>query len=176
MHSISMRITYIACFFFLLVASFSLFAHQQKEAYTTIKFNKESSLLQVTHRFLLHDAEHITQALKLSDAQSALDLTLDESVQNEFTNYVLQHFALANQDGTAIELKLLGYEAEGKYFWVYQETELPNTKVVNLKHSSFIEFWPTQVNHINVEHGGNVYSVRLTKEDVNRWQSIELLE
>ena len=32
-----------------------LFAHQQKEAYITLLFNERSSLIEVSHRFSLHD-------------------------------------------------------------------------------------------------------------------------
>ena len=146
---------------FALLVSSSLAAHQQKEAYTTLLFNERGDTLEVQHRFYLHDAEH---ALKASTGES-VDLTLDANSQQRFADYLLSHFRLqiAGQD---LSLYEVGFEVEGKYFWVYQETNLPlDIKSLKVAMSALQEVWQSQINHINVERKGRVSSARLGSKD-----------
>jgi hypothetical protein len=124
----------------------------------------------VSHRFLLHDAEH-GLGLVLDGAG---DLSVDPLTQQKFSQYVQQHFAVATDDNEPIVLESVGYEVEGKYFWVYQEAKIPNTETLKLRHSALHELWPTQTNHINVEKDGWVKSVRLQKENDSGWHAIDL--
>ena len=146
------------------------FAHQQKEAYISLLFNPRTDNIEVSHRFLLHDAEH---GLNLV-LDGAGDLSTDNATQEQFFTYVQQHFKMATDDGQLIQLVPVGYEVEAKYFWVYQETKIPTTKSLKLQHSALHELWPTQTNHINVEKDGWVKSVRLQKGDDSRWHTIRL--
>lgn len=136
-------------------------AHQQKEAYSTILFNERADTLEVHHRFYLHDAEH---ALKETTGES-LDLTYDTESQLRFSDYLLSHFRLRvkNHDLT---LDLVGHEIEGKYFWVYQEARLPlDLTSLEVAMTALQEVWPSQVNHINVEHNQQISSARLHAND-----------
>jgi hypothetical protein len=144
--------------------------HQQKEAYISLLFNPRTGNIEVSHRFLLHDAEH-GLGLVLDGAG---DLSVDPLTQQKFSQYVQQHFAVATDDNEPIVLESVGYEVEGKYFWVYQEAKIPNTETLKLRHSALHELWPTQTNHINVEKDGWVKSVRLQKENDSGWHAIDL--
>ncbi len=144
--------------------------HQQKEAYISLLFNPRTGNIEVSHRFLLHDAEH-GLGLVLDGAG---DLSVDPLTQRKFSEYVQQHFAVASDDNEPIVLESVGYEVEGKYFWVYQEAKIPNTETLKLRHSALHELWPTQTNHINVEKDGWVKSVRLQKENDSGWHTIRL--
>lgn len=144
-----------------LLVSQTLLAHQQKEAYTTVLFNQRSGLLEVSHRFYIHDAEH---ALEKATGDN-IDLTTDTDSQQRFADYLLSHFGLkvANQ---LVDLTVVGFEVEGKYFWVYQEVEAPETvNAVKVKMTALQEVWPSQVNHVNVEKQGRVSSARLSLGD-----------
>jgi len=152
------------------LASTSSFAHQQKEAYISVLFNQRTGNMEVSHRFLLHDAEH-GLSLIIKDAG---DLSTDAATQENFSEYVQKHFEVANSESQTIKLKPIGYEVEGKYFWVYQETAIPDTSELKLKHSALHELWPSQTNHINIEKDGWVKSARLQKENGARWQTISL--
>jgi hypothetical protein len=146
------------------------FAHQQKEAYISLLFNQRTGNIEVSHRFLLHDAEH---GLGLV-LEGAGDLSIDEPTQQKFSEYVQLHFAVASDNGELITLLPVGYEVEGKYFWVYQEAKIPNTETLKLRHSALHELWPTQTNHINIEKDGWVKSVRLQKDNNSSWHIIRL--
>lgn len=146
------------------------FAHQQKEAYISLLFNERTGNMEVSHRFLLHDAEH-GLGLLIADAG---DLSTDKATQEKFFVYIQENFNVSSANDQEIELTALGYEVDGKYFWVYQEAEIPDTSAIKLKHSALHELWPSQTNHINIEKDGWVKSVRLQKRDNRRWHSISL--
>lgn len=148
----------------------SSFAHQQKEAYISLLFNQRTDKLEVSHRFLLHDAEHGLARV----IAGAGDLSIDEATQEKFFEYVQTHFKARTQGDEPIELSPVGFEVEGKYFWVYQEANIPNTEALKLKHSALHELWPSQTNHINIEKDGWVKSVRIQKRDNFKWQTVSL--
>jgi len=144
-----------------LLASVVIMAHQQKEAYSNILFNQRTGMLEISHRFYLHDAEH---ALQLVTGQSA-DLIADESSQQRFSDYLLSHFALKAED-QLLELAVVGFEVEGKYFWLYQEVAKPDLiDSVTVRMSALQEVWPAQINHINVDAGQGVSSARIGVDD-----------
>ena len=124
----------------MLITCSSSFAHQQKEAYISLLFNQRSGNLEVSHRFLLHDAEHGLAHI----VNGAGDLSTDEETQQRFFNYVQGHFQVRSNNEQLIKLTPLGFEIEGKYFWVYQEAPIPKTDSLQLKHSALHELWPAQ--------------------------------
>lgn len=149
----------------LLVAS-SAFSHQQKTAISTVLFNPRTDNIEVMHRFNLHDAEHAVRHIFGKNA----DIIDSLKTQQQFSQYVSQRFTMAREDGQLIPLKSAGFEIDGKFFWVYQETHQPE-KLNNLviSHDALRDLWPSQINTINVEGKGDLQT--LTFED-----SIELLK
>ncbi|MEP0355579.1 MAG: DUF6702 family protein [Paraglaciecola sp.] len=150
----------------LLFTAFSLCAHQQKTSISTVLFNPRTNNIEIMHRFRVHDAEHAAKEIFGKDA----DMIDSESTQKQFSNYVNERFSLFDSQQQPIELKVVGHELEGNFFWVYQETTQP-TKLENLtiRHDALRDLWPEQVNTINVEGKGKLQT--LTFAD-----SVELLE
>ena len=152
-------------------------AHQQKEAYITLFVNPNTKMFEITHRFLIHDAQHIiSEVLKNSDQgqETTPDLISNPATQSAFADYVERNFMIADQDKSPIKVESIGYELEGKYFWVYQETVTPSANKFFIKHQAFQEVWPDQTNHINLEVNGKVSSLRLTKTESRKWNMLEL--
>lgn len=144
-------------------------AHQQKEAYTTVLFNDRTGNIEVSHRFYIHDAEHALA--KLLDKRA--DIMSNEQTQTEFAQYIQQQFRLADSNESMLELGSVGFEIEGKFFWVYQEISKPKDITgVYLKMRALQDIWPAQINQINVEYKGKTRSVRLSFED--EWQLINI--
>ncbi|MCL1079876.1 hypothetical protein D5R81_17570 [Parashewanella spongiae] len=144
-------------------------AHQQKEAYTNIKFNQRTDMLEIQHRFYLHDAEHAAQRV----IDKSADLISDPVSREAFAYYATSTFSLKNESEMTLALEYVGTELQGKYLWVYQET--PITKDMNrfyIKMTTLQEIWSDQVNHINIERNKKVNSVRLHFED--KWQQVLL--
>ncbi len=129
------------------------FAHQQKAAETTVLFNKRSGQLEVSHRFYMHDTEHAVQSLFDKDA----DIIDSKKTQQQFANYVAKQFLARTLSGEDLPLTSIGYEVEGKFFWVYQELVIPNKlDGVELFNGALRELWPTQINMVNIEGKGKV--------------------
>ena len=138
--------------FLMLVANVS-FAHQQKAAETTVLFNKQSKKLEVMHRFYLHDTEHAVQHIFDKNA----DILDSKETQESFAQYVTEQFFARDLADNPLELSKVGYEVEGKFFWVYQETSIPEKLTgVKLFNGALRELWPTQVNMVNIEGKGKV--------------------
>ena len=150
----------------LLFAAFSLSAHQQKSAISTILFNARTENIEIMHRFRVHDAEHAVKEILGKDA----DIIDSQQTQKQFGDYVNQRFNLFDNNQQSLPLKMVGVELDGKFFWVYQETSQP-TKLNNMtvRHNALRDLWPEQINTINIEGKGKLQT--LTFAD-----SVELLK
>lgn len=149
----------------LLLAAPTLLAHQQKSAISTILFNPRTQNIEVMHRFRVHDAEHAVKHIFGKNA----DMIGSKETQKQFSDYVNNHFkVLAN--GKPLALEKVGYEIDGKFFWVYQETKEPTElKNLTIRHDALRDLWPSQVNTINVEGKGKLQTLIFT-------DSVELLK
>jgi len=124
------------------------FAHQQKAAETTVTFNKRSGQLEVSHRFYMHDTEHAVQALFDKNA----DIINLKKTQQQFADYVAKQFLVRTLADEELPLTAVGYEIEGKFFWVYQETAIPKgLDGLKLFNGTLRDLWPTQINMVNIE-------------------------
>lgn len=141
-------------------------AHQQKIAITTVLFNPRTENIEIMHRFNLHDAEHAVKSLFKKTA----DILDDKETQTAFARYVANRFVLLNAQDDSLPLNLVGFEVEGKHFWVYQETaQPPALEGLRIRHDALRDLWPEQVNTINVEGNGDLKTLTFT-------DSVELLE
>lgn len=143
-------------------------AHQLKSAVTTILFNERTGNIEVMHRFVLHDAEHAVA--ELFDKKQA-DIHTDEATRALFAAYVLQAFALAAGDGEALPLSSVGYQIDGRDFWVYQETPMvAELSELRVRQKALQELWSDQQNLVNVEGKGAIKSLQFSKDD--DWLSV----
>lgn len=136
------------------------FAHKQKAAVTEVTFNIRSGMVEVAHRFIIHDAEHA-----ISDVVGERrDLINDQEAQQFFAEYVASHFDLNINDKTA-NLTLVGGEIEGGHIWIYQEAPAPFfvTRIA-LNQSALTEVWPGQVNTVNVRTGDAVQTLTFSSD------------
>lgn len=139
--------------------SSSVYAHSIKAAITTVLFNPRTENIEVMHRFNVHDAEHAVKALFDKEA----DIIGNEATQREFADYVSSHFALVDSNNKPIALRQVGYELEGKFFWIYQETsQPPELEGLKVQHNALRELWPEQVNTLNVEGNGPLKTLTFT--------------
>ena len=155
------RRLFILVTFFLLVVTNTAFAHQQKAAETTVLFNKNSGQLEIAHRFYMHDTEHAVQTLFDKKA----DIINSDKTQKQFAQYVAKEFLVISLADKQLPLTSVGYEVEGKFFWVYQETAIPeNLDGVKLYNGTLRELWPTQINMVNIEGKGQVRTLYFSED------------
>jgi len=149
----------------LLFAAPSSFAHQQKSAISTVSFNPKTHNIEIMHRFRMHDAEHAVKHIFGKNA----DIINSEETKKQFNDYVNKHFSMF-ANGKALALTQVGYENDGKFFWVYQETtEPPTLENLSIRHDALRDIWPNQVNTINVEGKGKLQTMTFS-------DSVELLK
>ena len=137
-------------------------AHQLKEALTTVEVNERTGLVEVIHRFWLHDAEHALGNL----GGLTGDLRREVPLQAAFARYVARQFVLADADREPIALDLLGVELEGSYIWVYQEMDAARFgDIAFVGHGSMQEVWSDQLNQVNVKRPSGTRSLYLRAGD-----------
>ena len=156
------RILGVAC----ILMSSLVSAHQLKSSITTVLFNQRTNNLEVMHRFYLHDSEHAVQHLYNKQA----DLNKDAQTQQQFADYVKEQFKLKSLADRPLALESVGHQIDGKFFWVYQEMQIPqDVKGLKMSHGALRELWPAQVNMVNIEGKGEIKTLTFTGED--QWLS-----
>lgn len=134
------------------------YAHQLQYIVSTVSL-RDTQPLQVTHRFDIHDSEHALQKL----FQQRLSLHKPK-VQQDFAAYISDNFGIrAGQQ--ALELVTVGYELEGKYFWVYQESKTARQSPLTIQSALLFDVFPEQIHWLNIEHAGGVTSASLHAEN-----------
>ena len=150
-----------------MMASLPSQAHKMKSAFTIILFNERTGFLEVMHRFTLHDAEEA--AWFLFDKKA--DIIGKEKTQAQFAKYVEKQFLLKDEKNHLLELDMVGYQNDAGYFWVYQETRLPeHMSKLKIKHDALREVWTEQINVVNIEGKGEVQSLSFSDSDT--WQTV----
>ena len=145
--------------FVMLVLNVS-WAHQQKMAITRVELNPRTNMLEVMHRFNLHDAEHAVSEIFGKGA----DIMSSNNTQTQFANYVAERFGIYMQDDTALEMKMVGFEFEGKHFWVYQETPQPESMFgLQIVHNALRDIWHAQTNTVNVKINDDINTLTFTE-------------
>lgn len=129
-----------------------LFAHQQKAAFSQVLLNPRTGMLEVAHRFWLHDAEHAVQQLFDSKA----DIIADPATQQRFADYVVARFSIQQSNGEILPLSFVGVEIERNFIWVYQEAPPPVGEQLTISHQALLEIWSGQENMVNVEGLGEL--------------------
>lgn len=140
----------------------ALQAHQQKAAITQIQFNERSQSLEIMHRFYLHDAEHAVRRL----LDPAADILTNEQTRQQFAEYIAGKFTMYREDGSPLQLRLLGQEADGQFFWVYQElpVDAPPERVT-ARHDALRDLWPEQTNTVNIRLDGSIRTLTFSGDD-----------
>ena len=129
-------------------------AHQQKEAQSDISLNTRTGLVEIVHRFSVHDAEHVMT----DDQGRPVDLLADPAAQGRFAAYLARTFSIIDGvTGAPVTLTLLGAEIEGAYLYIYQETDIPPAPIDwMIRHDALREIWPDQVNRVNIRAYGDL--------------------
>ena len=151
----------------LVILSGNVDAHEQKSSITVVLANKNSGLLENNHRINIHDAEQaLTQLFG-----GKTDKINDPRTQTRFSDYIQDHFSLRISDQHPIALTYVGYEVDGKFFWVYQESPLPSSiPQIQVFANALQSVWKRQTNLVNFEGLGSIQSLRFRFN--TEWQTV----
>lgn len=149
--------------------SLSVNAHRQAAAITKLLFNPRTHNIEVMHRFYLHDAEHAVREILGKKA----DVLNSDQTRADFAEYVQERFTIKSDTGKELALSLVGFEVEGKFLWVYQETpDVKGLKSITMEHNALRDIWPNQINMVNVEGKSKVKTA--TFDGSIEWITIDL--
>jgi hypothetical protein len=153
----------------LAVASSSVWAHQLHTASTTVAYNPRSGNIEVMHRFFLHDAEHAVKQLFDSNA----DMHSNPATPKQFADYVVSKFQLSSLVGQPLTPHLVGFQIEGRDFWVYQELPLPaDLNGFSIQQPVLQEIWAAQRNLVNIEgFSETIQSLTFSRDD--NWLAVQ---
>lgn len=155
----------LVCAAVLLVSS--AVAHQQKTSVSVVQLRPHLQMVEITHRFNIHDVEH---ALKLL-GYIQFDITSNIKAQEAFSSYVYQRFSIRYNQERPMVLKPVGFEIEGNAFWIYQEATIdPTVEKLEVANNVLQEIWSEQSNLVNFEGFGEIQSLRFVDQD--QWQNI----
>lgn len=160
---------------FLLICLVALFtaaplqAHQQKAAFTQVLLNERSGLLEISHRFLLHDAEHAVKQL----FDNRADIIANPATQQRFADYVVSRFAIVDDVGEALAMSFVGVEIDRSFIWVYQQSSPPKTQRLTITHKALLDLWPGQENMVNVEGLGELKTLFLESHQQSATIAVE---
>lgn len=144
-------------------------AHKMKAAYTIVLYNERTQMLEVMHRFTLHDAEEASVELFRGNA----DIIADELTQAKFAHYVTEEFKLTDHNKKPFNLNLVGFQNDEGFFWVYQDlplNALPPS--LNVSQTVLREVWSEQINIVNIEYFGKTQTLTFSGND--QWYSAPL--
>lgn len=123
-------------------------AHRLPLTTTEIRWNTQTSALEVIHNLHVHDAE-LGLALLLNDRDVSLQ---DFETQARLALHVEENFSIKLKDGTALDFEIVGVEADGDYAVVYQQVVLEAQPKALLVHSSILnDLVPDQENQVHIE-------------------------
>ncbi len=97
-------------------------AHKLNAAETSIKFNPRTDSLEIIHKFYMHDVNHLTQQLFSEESNKEII-----NKEQAFVNYILRNLSLKFVPLNS-SVNYLGFEQEGKYLYIYQETKVSEQK------------------------------------------------
>ena len=140
----------------------SAFAHRQKKAQTTIKWNAQGSSLEITHMLHRHDAERALVAIGLLETP---DLSSLKS-RAILALYLSEQFGLQDLDAKPINVDIIGAENSGPHIYAYFEAKLDTAPAGLLIRNRILqEVYADQINHVNVHFGTDIKSAIFARGD-----------
>lgn len=144
-------------------------AHQKNHALTTIIAKPANQGLEVMHRFYIHDIEFVVK----KHHKNTTDFTHDNNAQQFFVQHVIDTFNLRFNNKEPLLLSNIGYEIEGKFFWVYQEVNRPvDITQLEIRYATLTDMFPEQQNLVNMDVDGKTKSISFDKD--SNWKSFSM--
>lgn len=134
----------------LIVMSFAM--SQFYSSLTKVDYVEGSKTLKFTTKL---NTNHISDALKINPNTT--------SFEAEVKQYIGKNFDL-NINGAKKNLTFTGSQVNGESVWVYFEaTGVENIKSLKIKNSILLEFYPKQINLVNIAYKGSQKNMTLQR-------------
>jgi hypothetical protein len=146
-----------------LVCPTQTLGHRQHLSWSTIAWNEQSSVLEITHRVHAHDAS----AWLTARANAEIDIT-DIEHQARFALYCAERFKLQNNQ-TWQNPELLGAELKGNYLLTYQQLKLdaaPTSLFFEI--TILMDLFVDQEHVVNTASGGSTKSLNFNLQNTSQ--------
>lgn len=119
---------------------------------TKVDYVEGSKTLKFTTKL---NTKHISDALKINPNTA--------SFEAEVKQYIGKNFVL-NINGTNKNLTFTGSQVNGESVWVYFEASgIDNISTLKIKNSVLLEFYPKQINLVNIAYKGSQKNMTLQR-------------
>lgn len=140
-------------------------AHREAYTLSEITWEDNPRAIYATHSFHIHEAERALYKAGVLDKPDLYSL----KSRAQLALYAEENFALKDQNGTKIDLQLLGAEISGGDCFVYQEAFLDEKPSALSVAVNFMRDLNTaQINHVDVKLGKDVQSLVFRAGDIRR--------
>lgn len=126
-------------------------AHDAHFVLTSVEWNRNTTAIEIIHRFHAHHA---------LDAMASRDRSTATAFDNPESFAALQArleaaFAIKSAGGDIVPLSFVGAELQGDFLLMYQESEpLDRPGFLDIKNDFLADIFEDQVIHVNVSLGG----------------------
>lgn len=135
-----------------LLIAMSFAMSQFYSSLTKVDYVEGSKTLKFTTKL---NTKHISDALKINPNTA--------SFEAEVKQYIGKNFDL-NINGAKKNLTFTGSQVNGESVWVYFEaTGVENIKSLKIKNSILLEFYPKQINLVNIAYKGSQKNMTLQR-------------
>ena len=140
--------------------------HEFYVSLTEVRFNTQSSRFEVSIRIFPDDLDRALLERSGLHTQLATELEHKEA-DSLLMVYLLEDFTL-QADGEEIVLNYLGKEAESDAIWCYLESsKVAEPKSITVQNTLLTEYFPDQVNIIQVYHGKWNKGLMLNRQEIS---------
>ncbi|WP_440056340.1 DUF6702 family protein (plasmid) [Pseudoalteromonas sp. T1lg65] len=132
----------------LMLSQGNVYAHQLHTTTSYVAFDEQKQLIDIHHRFHVHELEHAVEILFSPKGE----LHSDSGLRDKLSRYVHQSFLMENQNGDELPITLKGSRIEHPFFWVHQQVSTPlnNVTQLNISYTALRDIWPQQKNLVEV--------------------------
>lgn len=142
-------------------------AHRQHLSWSTVEWNAQTNILEITHRVHAHDAS------AWLTAQSNVDIAItDIEQQANFALYCSNNFKLQHSQQWQT-LEIVGAELQGNYLLTYQQLTLDSPPIsLSYEVSILMDLFQDQEHVVNTISKGQTTSLNFDRQ--NTHQSVQI--
>ena len=157
---------FLATLVLILFVSTAWFMHEFYVSITEVRYNSDTERFEISMRIFPDDLDRAL--LERSGIHTQLATEIEHKRADSLLMlYLLEDFSL-EVNGAELELSYLGKEPESNAIWCYLESsKIPDPRALRIRNEVLTEYFPDQVNIIQVYHGKWNKGLMLDKDQLS---------
>lgn len=150
-----------------LVTGYTVQAHDYHASITDVKYNPKTQNLEVALRVFTDDLEN---ALSQRNKGKVSYSSQSDKIKQYLAEYLRASLSFELVKGKPLRQRIIGSEEETDAVWIYIEVPVQKAAFSQLyvKNAVFTELFNDQMNVVNINYKGNISSVLLQKNDIEK--------